>query len=103
MAPTKHYVSSEVPLRIGDYVCYLELKQIITRYQSGFRKHFSIVDHLIRLETFIREAFIKKKTCYISFYVVKEAYDTTWKFGIITVAGQNPYFYVRTLSLELSM
>ena len=39
---------------------YLESKNIITEFQSGFRQHRRTTDHLISFETFIREAFIKK-------------------------------------------
>ena len=33
----------------------------ITDFQCGFRSRRSTVDHLVRLETFVREAFIKKE------------------------------------------
>ena len=42
-------------------VWYLEKNNIITEFQSGFRHQRSTNDHLVRLETFIREAFIKKE------------------------------------------
>ena len=35
---------------------FLEANNIITDYQSGFRHHRSTNDHLVTLETFIREA-----------------------------------------------
>ena len=31
--------------------------------QAGFRKNYSTNDHLVRLESFIRDAFIKKEHC----------------------------------------
>ena len=42
-------------------IWYLETNKLITEYQSGFRNQRSPIDHLIRLETFIREASIKKE------------------------------------------
>ena len=33
----------------------------ISRFQSGFRSDCSTTDNLVRLETFIRDAFIKKE------------------------------------------
>ena len=39
------------------------------------------MDHLIRFETFIREAFIKKE--HVVFFDLESAYDTTWKYGIM--------------------
>ena len=37
-------------------IWYLETNKLITEYQSGFRSQRSPMDHLIRLETFTREA-----------------------------------------------
>ncbi|KAG1650344.1 hypothetical protein GQR58_028115 [Nymphon striatum] len=39
---------------------YLEFNNIITRYQSGFRRQRSTIDHLVRFETLVREAFIRR-------------------------------------------
>ena len=36
-------------------------KNITTEFQSGYRHQRSTNDHFVRLETFIREAFIKKE------------------------------------------
>ena len=45
-------------------VWYLESNNLITKLQSGFRAERSTNDNLIRLETFIRDAFIKReRTC----------------------------------------
>ena len=58
-------------------VWYLE-KHIITEFQSGFRHQRSTNDHLVRLETFIREAFIKKEHLVAVFFDLEKANDTTW-------------------------
>ena len=42
---------------------YLETNNLITNLQTGFRKKRGTIDHLIRLETYIREAYIKKTAC----------------------------------------
>ena len=39
---------------------YLETNDLITNMLTGFRKRRGTINHLIRPETFIREAFIKK-------------------------------------------
>ena len=39
---------------------FLESNNHISRFQSGFRCDHSTTDNLVRLETFIRDAFIKK-------------------------------------------
>ena len=41
------------------------------------------MDHLIRLETFIREASIKKEHLVAVFFHLKKADDTTWNYGIV--------------------
>ena len=41
-------------------VWYLESNNLITKLQSGFRAERSTNDNLVRLETFIRDAFIKR-------------------------------------------
>ena len=40
---------------------FLEFNNHISRLQSGFRTDRSTTDNLVRLETFIRDAFIKKE------------------------------------------
>ena len=42
-------------------VWFLEKRKLIAAVQSGFRKQRGTLDHLVRFETFIREAFTKKE------------------------------------------
>jgi len=63
-------------------VWYLESQNVLTKYQCGFRKNRCTTDHLIRLEAFIREGFIKKQHVVAIFFDLEKAYDTTWKHGI---------------------
>ena len=62
---------------------YLEYNNIISPVQSGFRSERSTNDNLVRLETFIRDAFIKKEHVVAVFFDLEKAYDTTWKYGIL--------------------
>ena len=77
---------------------FLESNNIITNFQSGFRHQRSTNDHLVRLETFIREAFIKKGHLVSVFFDLEKAYDSTWKYGImkdvhdIGLKGRLPLF-----------
>ena len=41
------------------------------------------MDHLVRLETFIREAFIRGEHIVAVFFDLEKAFDTTWKYGIL--------------------
>ena len=85
-------------------IWYLESQNIITNMQSGFRKHRSTTDHLVRLETFIREAFTKKHHLVSIFFDLEKAYDTTWKHGImkdlhdVGLKGRLPNFISNFLS-----
>ena len=42
-------------------VWYLESNELITEFQFGFRHQRSTLDHLVRLETYIRDAFINRE------------------------------------------
>ena len=61
---------------------FLESNNHISRFQSGFRSDRSTTDNLVRLETFIRDAFIKKEHVVAVFFDLEKAYDTTWRYGI---------------------
>lgn len=64
-------------------VWFLESNQLITEFQSGFRRHRSTLDHLVRLETYVRDAFINREHVVAIFFDLEKAYDTTWKYGIM--------------------
>ena len=82
----------------------LESNGLITNFQCGFRSKRSTVDHLVRLETFVREAFIKKEHLTAVFFDLEKAYDTTWKYGIMRdlsdfgLKGRLPHFIDNFLS-----
>ena len=46
-------------------------------------KNRSTVDHLVRLDTYIRRAFASEKVTVSVFFDLAKAYDTTWRFGIL--------------------
>ena len=58
---------------------FLESNNHISWFQSGFRSDRSTTDNLVRLETFIRDAFIKKEHEVAVFFDLEKAYDTTWR------------------------
>ena len=65
-------------------VWYLEKNGLLAKQQCGYRANRSTVDHLIRLETFIRDAFIQNQHLVaLLFFDLQKAYDTTWKHGIL--------------------
>ena len=64
-------------------VWFLELSNLIPRNQAGFCKNYITNDHLVRLESFIRDAFVKKEHCVAIVFDLEKTYDTTWKYGIM--------------------
>ena len=71
--------------------------------QCGYRSNRSTVDHLVRLETFIRDAFIHNQhNC--RFFDLQKAYDTTSKYGTLNdlhsmgLRGNLPIFIGNFLS-----
>jgi hypothetical protein len=64
-------------------VWFLEANGVLTECQSGFRKQRSTTDQLVRLESFVREAFVCRQHVVAVFFDLEKAYDTTWKYGIL--------------------
>ena len=54
-------------------VCVLEKNKLIAAVRGGFRKQRGTLDHLVRFETFIREAFIKKERVVSVFFYLESA------------------------------
>ena len=85
-------------------VWFLEKNNILTKYQSGFRKGQTTTDQLIRLESFIRDSFLKGYHVISVFFDLEKAYDTVWKHGVIRdlhkagLRGQMPMFIQNFLS-----
>ena len=52
-------------------------------FQCSFRHQQALLDHFVRLETYIRDAFVSRKHVVTIFFDLEKAYDTTWKFGIM--------------------
>ena len=62
-----------------------------TQWTHGLRRQRDIINHLVRFESFIRDAFIKKEHrvsvgggggC------LEKAYDTIWKYGTMNVLSE---------------
>ena len=85
-------------------IYYLESNDILSPLQSGFRKHRSTLDHLVNLETWIREGFINGEHVVAVFFDLEKAYDMTWKCGIMRdlhnagLRGRLPLFIQNFLS-----
>ena len=55
--------------------------------QTAFRAKRSTIDQIVRIETLIREAFIKKRHLVAVLFDLEKAYDTTWPYGILKDLG----------------
>ena len=64
-------------------VHFLEMNKLITNIQCGFRKTRSTIDHLTRLDTYIRKGFASNSVTTGIFFDLEKAYDTTWRYGIM--------------------
>ena len=62
---------------------FLEKNNLLSKHQCGYRKGRSTTDQLIRLETFIRNAFLREEHATVIFFDIEKAFDTTWKKGIL--------------------
>eukprot|EP00916_Digyalum_oweni_P019426 GHVL01032319.1.p1 GENE.GHVL01032319.1~~GHVL01032319.1.p1 ORF type:complete len:920 (-),score=34.35 GHVL01032319.1:223-2982(-) len=88
-------------------VWYLEKQNLLSDVQCGFRKGHSTTDHLVRFETFVREAFARSEHVLAIFFDLEKAYDTTWKHGILAdlhemgFRGRLPVFVEGFLSNRL--
>jgi len=85
-------------------VWFLEKNGLISQYQSGFRQGRSTLDQLVRLDSEIRDGFVKGNHVVSVFFDLEKAYDTTWKYGIMKdlhnagLRGNMPIFIQNFLS-----
>ncbi|KAK3891761.1 hypothetical protein Pcinc_004364 [Petrolisthes cinctipes] len=85
-------------------VYFLEQGDFLSPSQSGFRKHRSTIDALVRLEAAACEAFARHQHLVCVFFDLEKAYDTTWQYGILQqlhlygLRGRLPRFLKEFLS-----
>ncbi|GBN07213.1 hypothetical protein AVEN_204121-1 [Araneus ventricosus] len=61
----------------------LEKKNILSKFQSGFRYRRSSQDNVLQQETAIRDGFVAKKHLVSIFFDMDKAYHRTWRHGIL--------------------
>ena len=85
-------------------VWFLESNGPLFNVQCEFRQGRNTLDHLVRFETFIWNAFAKKEHDVSIFFDLQKVYDTTWKYGILKdlfdmgLKGKLPTFMSNFLS-----
>ena len=60
---------------------YLESNNLLSNLQTGFGAKRSTIDQIVRIETLIREACIKKEHLVAVLFDLEKAYDTIWPYG----------------------
>ena len=63
-------------------VWFIESNNLYTNSQCGFRSQRSTMDHVVRLETSIREANIQRQHLIAVFFDLEKVYETSW-YGIM--------------------
>jgi len=73
----------------------LDSQGLLSEKQCGFRKNHSTLDHLVRFETFIRNAFVKKEHVLTIFFDL----DGTafWRTSVISFQEPLPQVYPELL------
>ncbi|GBM30073.1 putative RNA-directed DNA polymerase from transposon X-element [Araneus ventricosus] len=93
---------------VGARLMYvLETSKWFTPSQSGFCKRRGTIDNLLKLETAIREAFVRRKHLVSIFFDMEKAYDLIWRHGIlkdssdIGLTGNLPLFIKKNLQTRI--
>ena len=87
-------------------VFILERRNLISRWQSGFRHGRSTTDNILMLETNIRNANLRRNHLVAVFFDTEKAYDKTWRYGILKdllnldFCGNLPIFIKNFLNLR---
>ncbi|GFO36282.1 alpha-2-macroglobulin-like protein [Plakobranchus ocellatus] len=63
----------------------LESRKLPLKVQCGFRKDQSTLDHLVRLESFIKKALAKKQPSSGGFFDLEKVYYTVWRGFLLTM------------------
>ena len=61
----------------------LENNKFLTNVQCGFWKSQSTVDHLIRLDTYIRPGMAEDKCTLAVMFDLEKTFDKAWRYGIV--------------------
>ncbi|XP_069937179.1 probable RNA-directed DNA polymerase from transposon BS isoform X2 [Cherax quadricarinatus] len=99
LGTTGHDASHYRPIALTSAVCkvmerlvnrrlmwHLETHNSLSASQYGFRKGRSTIDPLLRLDTYVRNAFANNHSVIAIFFDLEKAYDTTWRYNILAQA-----------------
>lgn len=60
------------------------LNKFLTNIQCGFYSHRSPLDHLSRLDTYVRNALNRREHVVSVFFDLEKAYETMWRYGVLS-------------------
>ena len=64
-------------------VWFLENTGFFDIAQCGFRKNRSTIDHIVSLDTAVRQSFASKQHTFAVLFDIEKAYDTAWRHAIL--------------------
>ena len=67
---------------------FLETSKVISPYQSGFRGNRNSINHIVQMESRVRQEIAMQWYTLAVFFDIQKAYDTGWKYFIIIKAQQ---------------
>ena len=62
---------------------FLDVRNILSHYQIGFRRGYRTADHVFILNTVLNGYFSKGKKVYACFVDFSKAYDSVWRNGLL--------------------
>uniref|UniRef100_A0A8C2IDK7 ribonuclease H n=1 Tax=Cyprinus carpio TaxID=7962 RepID=A0A8C2IDK7_CYPCA len=74
-------VMEKMIVRRMNYI--LEKRELLSTFQSGFRKSRSTADALVLFENEANKAFVMKEYMIAVFFDIEKAYDTLWREGLL--------------------
>ena len=57
---------------------FIQQKNLLLKYQAGFRKGRSVIDHTVKLGEHMRRALARKRVMLSCFFDIARAFDTVW-------------------------
>ena len=62
---------------------FMEINRLFSPTQCGFRKNRSTIEHLVRLDAYVRKSLANNQRVVSIFFDMEKAFDKTWRYGIL--------------------
>ena len=67
---------------------HIEQSNLLPTFQAGFRSGRSTTDHIVALESSIKQGYLTQQNSYAVFLDISKAYDSVWLVGLVTKLNQ---------------